>query len=210
MGWYFFVAVLVMVVFVAFGAGNWKKEGVAVKGTLILFLGGFSGIAAETVLMYLYQSGFGYLYSRIALLLAFFMVGMALGALIRWGHPFRTAWLWVGYFLVVTIAVGYMMETSRGRSSPEWFGLIVYLLLITGAGLLTGVSFKAGSSLLEEAGVRHPGGMAYGVDIFGAALGTVVCGLVLPLAIGLFAPIRYCLLLSIAIAAGISIGSAKN
>jgi hypothetical protein len=103
-----------------------------------------------------------------------------------------------------------MVKTSTGRSFPEWAGLLVYLLLITGAGLLTGVSFKAGSSLLEEAGIRHPGGMAYGVDIFGAALGTVVCGLVLPLAIGLYAPIRYCLLLSVAIAAGMSIGRAKN
>jgi spermidine synthase len=208
--WYFFLAVLVMVIFVAFGAGSWKKGGLAVKGGLILFLGGFSGIAAETVFMYLYQSGFGYLYSRMALLLAFFMVGMALGAVIKWGHPFRTPWLWVGYFLVVTFVVAFMVKTSTGRSFPEWAGLLVYLLLITGAGLLTGVSFKAGSSLLEEAGIRHPGGMAYGVDIFGAALGTVVCGLVLPLAIGLYAPIRYCLLLSISIAAGISIGSAKD
>jgi spermidine synthase len=210
LGWYFFVAVLVMVVFVAFGAGSWKKGGLAVKGGLILFLGGFSGIAAETLLMYLYQSGFGYLYSRMALLLAFFMVGMALGAVIKWGHPFRTAWLWAGYFLSLTFVVAFMVRTSMGRALPEWAGLLAYLLLITGAGLLTGVSFKAGSSLLEEAGIRHPGGMAYGVDIFGAALGTVVCGLVLPLAIGLFAPIRYCLLLSVAIAAGISIGSAKD
>ncbi len=43
--------------------------------------------------MYLYQVGFGYLYSRMALLLAFFMVGMALGALVRIGDPARTAWL---------------------------------------------------------------------------------------------------------------------
>jgi hypothetical protein len=208
--WYLFVAVLVLVVFVVFGAGTWRKGGLAVKGGLILFLGGFSGIAAETVLMYLYQAGFGYLYSRMALLLAFFMVGMALGAVIRWNHPFRTAWLWAGYFLGFTFVVAFMAKTSMGRSLPEWAGLFLYLLLITGAGLLTGVSFRAGSVLLEEAGVRHPGGMAYGVDIFGAALGTVVCGLVLPLAIGLFAPIRYCLLLSVAIAAGISIGSAKD
>ncbi len=64
--------------------------------------------------------------------------------------------------------------------------------------------------MLEKAGVRHPGGAAYGVDILGAALGTVVCGLVLPLAVGLYAPIRYCLFLSISIAAGMSINRAKN
>ncbi len=206
-GWYLFVAILVAVVGGAFGAGLWKgQRSLAVRGGLILFLGGFSGIAAETVLMYLYQAGYGYLYSRMALLLAFFMVGMALGAVIRTSDPSRTAWMWAGYFWIVTLTVWI----GPSHIFPEWAGLLVYLLLITGAGLLTGISFRAGSTLFEDAGIRHPGGAAYGVDILGAALGTVVCGLVLPLAIGLYAPIRYCLLLSVAIAAGISISSAKD
>jgi spermidine synthase len=204
LAWLTFVAVLVIVVLGAFGAATMGTG--ATRGFLVLSLGGFAGIAAETVLMYLYQAGFGYLYSRMALLLAFFMVGMALGALVRIGDPARAAWLWTGYFLVVTGVV----STDPGALLPEWAGLALFLLLTTGAGALTGVSFGAGSALLEKAGVRHPGGAAYGVDILGAALGTVVCGLVLPLAVGLYAPIRYCLLLSISIAAGMSIGRAKN
>ncbi|MDT8395814.1 MAG: hypothetical protein RRA32_05105 [bacterium] len=201
--WYLFVAVLVMVIFGGFGAGTMRSE--TTRGLLVLFLGGFSGIAAETALMYLYQTGFGYLYSRMALLLAFFMVGMALGAMVRDAQPSRTAWLWTGYFLLVTVTVWI----DPGWVLQEWAGLLLYLLLMTGAGLLTGMSFGAGSALLESAGVKYPGGAAYGVDLLGAALGTVVCGLVLPLAIGLYAPIRYCLLLSVAIAAGLSIGKGR-
>ena len=185
-----------------------RSSGLALKGssglraTILVALGGFSGIAAETVLMYLYQAGYGFLYSRIALLLAAFMAGMALGAMVPVRDAARPAWLWTGYFLVVTAVV----RIDQGTWLPEWAGLALFLLLMTGAGALTGLSFGTGSALLESSGWRHPGGAAYGMDLLGAALGTVVCGLILPLGIGLYAPIRYCLLLSVSIAAGLSIG----
>lgn len=198
--WLGFIAGLVILVFGSF-ALTLKGSG-SVRGLVLLSLGGFAGLSAETVLMYLYQAGYGFLYSRIALLLAAFMAGMALGAMVRVPATARPAWLWVGYFLVVTMVVW----VDPGAWLPEWTGLVLFLLLMTGAGALTGVSFSVGSGLLESSGWRHPGGAAYGVDLLGAALGTVICGLILPLAVGLYAPVRYCLLLSVCIAAGLSIG----
>jgi spermidine synthase len=197
--WLAFVAGLVVLVFGAFVL-TLKGSGGA-RGLVLLSLGGFAGLAAETVLMYLYQAGYGFLYSRIALLLAAFMAGMALGAMTRVRTAASPAWLWTGYFLTVTVVVWI----DPGTWLPEWTGLALFLLLMTGAGALTGVSFNVGSGLLESSGWRHPGGAAYGMDLLGAALGTVICGLILPLAIGLFAPVRYCLLLSVSIAAGLSI-----
>lgn len=197
--WLAFVAGLVILVLGAFVL-TLKGSGGA-RGLVILSLGGFAGLAAETVLMYLYQAGYGFLYSRIALLLAAFMAGMALGAMARVRSAANPAWLWTGYFLAVTVVVW----VDPGSWLPEWTGLALFLILMTGAGALTGVSFSVGSVLLESSGWRHPGGAAYGMDLLGAALGTVICGLILPLAIGLYAPIRYCLLLSVTIAAGLSI-----
>jgi spermidine synthase len=198
--WFAFVSGLAIFVFGAF-ALTLKGSG-GNRGLVLLSLGGFAGIAAETVLMYLYQAGYGFLYSRIALLLAAFMAGMALGAMAGVRDAARPAWLWTGYFLAVSVVVW----ADPGAWVPEWAGLALFLLLMTGAGALTGVSFGVGSALLESAGWRHAGGAAYGMDLLGAALGTLVCGLILPLAVGLFAPIRYCLLLSVSIAAGLSIG----
>ena len=152
--------------------------------------------------MYLYQAGYGFLYSRIALLIAAFMAGMALGSMARVRTAANPAWLWTGYFLAVTVVVWI----DPGTWLPDWMGLALFLLLMTGAGALTGFSFSVGSGMLELSGWKHPGGAAYGVDLLGAALGTVVCGLILPLAIGLYAPVRYCLLLSVSIAAGLSMG----
>ena len=198
--WGAFVVLLVLIVF---GSLALTLKGPAGSGGVVLVgLGGFAGIAAETVLMYLYQAGYGFLYSRIALLLAAFMAGMALGAVAGVRDVARPAWLWTGYFLAVSVLVW----AGPGDWLPEGAGLALFLLLMTGAGALTGVSFAAGSAVLEGASCRHPGGEAYGVDLLGAALGTVVCGLVLPLAVGLYAPVRYCLLLSVSIAAGLSMG----
>lgn len=201
--WLVFVGTLVVLVFGVFALALNGSGGT--RGVILLSLGGFAGIAAETVLMYLYQAGYGFLYSRIALLVAAFMAGMALGAMAARQKAARSAWLWTGYFLAVTATVWI----DPGSWLPEWAGLILFLLLMTGAGVLTGISFRAGSGLLEVAGWRHPGGASYGVDLLGAALGTVVCGLILPLAIGLYAPVRYCLLLSVSIAAGLSIGKGR-
>ena len=201
--WLAFVAGLVILVLGAFVL-TLKGSGGA-RGLVLLSLGGFAGLAAETVLMYLYQAGYGFLYSRIALLLAAFMAGMALGAMARVRSAASPAWLWTGYFLTVTVVVWI----DPGTWLPEWAGLALFLILMTGAGALTGVSFSVGSDLLESSGWKHPGGAAYGVDLLGAALGTVICGLILPLAIGLYAPVRYCLLLSVSIAAGISIGKGR-
>ena len=201
--WLAFVGSLVVIIFGCFALSLMGSGGT--RGLVLLSLGGFAGIAAETVLMYLYQAGYGFLYSRIALLLAAFMAGMALGAMVRVRTSDNPAWLWTGYFLAVTVVVW----VDPGAWLPEWAGLALFLLLMTGAGALTGVSFGVGSSLLESAGWRHLGGAAYGVDLIGAALGTLVCGLILPLAIGLYAPVRYCLLLSVAIAAGLSIGKSR-
>ena len=197
--WFAFIGVLVTLVLGSFFLAT--KGAGGTRGALLLSLGGFSGIAAETVLMYLYQAGYGFLYSRIALLVAAFMAGMALGSLVRVPERTNPAWLWTGYFLAVTLVV----SIGPGSWLPELFGLGLFLLFMAVAGVLTGVSFRAGSGLLESSGWRHPGGAAYGIDLLGAALGTVICGLVLPLAVGLFAPVRYCLLLSVTIAAGLSI-----
>ena len=66
--WLAFVGSLVVILFGCFALSLMGSGGT--RGLVLLSLGGFAGIAAETVLMYLYQAGYGFLYSRIALLLA--------------------------------------------------------------------------------------------------------------------------------------------
>jgi spermidine synthase len=176
--------------------------GSGVVGSTILFTGGFCGISAEIVLLYLYQVNYGFLYSRIALLLSVFMAGTAAGAVIpgRFRKKVSAPVIyWTTYFLLLVVIIG-------GRLSglfPEFAGLVLFLFLMILAGILTGVSFAAGSSLLELDRGQPAGGAAYGIDLTGAAMGALISGLVLPLTLGLLAPLVLCLLLSAFIALGL-------
>ena len=173
------------------------------KGTALLLVGGYAGITSQIVLLYLYQVQYGFLYSRIALLLSMFMAGTAAGALIpnrlrkRISSP---AFHWMAYFLFLLMAV----LTGWSGGLPESVGLALFLLLVTLAGVLTGLTFAAGSSLLETSRGRPAGGAAYGLDLAGAALGAVISGLILPLTFGLLAPLVFCFLLAVALGLGLA------
>jgi spermidine synthase len=169
-------------------------------GAVLLLMGGFCGISAESVLLYLYQVSYGYLYSRIALMLALYMAGMALGAVLS---PWRDravvpAWLWAGFFLVT----GAFVLSGAAGVLPEPAGLAVFLLLIAAAGSLTGIAFATGSARLKNAGWHRVGGAAYGLDLVGAAVGVIVCGMVLPLMAGLMAPILFSIFLATCVGIG--------
>lgn len=201
-GWrYAFLLGLAVLVLAAFAVG--AAGGPGPGGAALLVMGGFSGIGAETVLLYLYQVSYGYLYSRIALLLSFYMAGMAFGAVLcpRADRPSRPAWLWSGFFLANAILLA---SGSAGRL-PEPIGLVLFLLLVIVAGLLTGITFAAGSARLQTSGWRRVGGAAYGLDLAGAAAGVIICGLALPLMAGLFAPILYSLLLAASLGGGMAL-----
>jgi len=193
---------LLFVILVFFGVV--RSGTVRAKGSVLLLSGGFAGISAEVVLLYLYQVQYGYLYSRLALLLAAFMAGTAAGAVIpgrfRKGLP-SPAFYWTAYFLFLVITV----LTGWSGALPESAGLALFLFLVTFAGVLTGLTFAAGSSLMELNRDRPAGGAAYGLDLAGAAVGAIVSGLILPLTLGLMAPLVLCLVLSTAVGLGLAI-----
>jgi len=197
-----------------------------IKGSMVIAAGGFAGIGVEAVLLYLYQVHYGYLYSRIALLLSLYMAGLAAGSLVVMQNGSKgllarlsllkirsekrvalPLWLWTGFLLLT----GFLMMTGFAGAMTEEAGLVLFVILMASAGILTGISFAAGTGVLEGAGLEHVGGLSYGLDLAGAAAGVVICGLVLPLGAGLFAPVRFLLLLMVALAAGLSVGfEAKN
>jgi spermidine synthase len=199
-GWIVMIGCFISLTLMAFASAC--TGGTGVMGSTLLFMGGFGGISAEVVLLYLYQVNYGYLYSHIALLLSVFMAGTAAGAMIP--ERFRKGvsspvMYWTAYFLLLVV----MIRGGLSGVFPEIAGLILFLLLMTLAGILTGMSFAAGSSLLELKRGQPAGGAAYGLDLTGAALGAIISGLVLPLVLGLVAPLVFCLLLSAFMALGL-------
>jgi hypothetical protein len=139
---------------------------------------GFSTMAAQVALLVLFQVAHGSLYLKLALLVAAFMAGLGAGAGLGAARPARRAWpavLFLG-LLAAALALG----APRLLTAPAWAFAAASALL----GLAAGHAFPPLAASLTEGGERpSAAGVAYGAELAGSALGSVVVSLiVVPLA----------------------------
>jgi spermidine synthase len=151
-----------------------------IRRVFLTGIAAFAGMILETVLLLHYQTKNGILYQDIGILLAGFMTGLALGALIvaKFNRPLSK---WVGIallagFVLLCLTIGLRFDSSHSIGLPETFGLLV----------LSGF-FVAG--VFAYAGFRSPGDQGkavaplYAADLIGGCLGSIFASLMLaPLA----------------------------
>jgi spermidine synthase len=158
---------------------------------------GICGISSELVFLYLYQNIYGCLYQRIGLFVAFFMLGLAMGAYlatlflrktdVSW-QKLRNLLLYIDFaYWLFLIGMGLAIPY---RVPPE---ILFYLLVIT-AGGLTGMAFPlaAKAYILSGAEVGRASGKIEMADYAGAAFGSLITGIVLIPALGI--PVTFILL----------------
>lgn len=163
-----------------------KREAVA-RGSLRLAIAvaGFSAMAFELILIFLAQSLFGYVYERLAFLVALFMAGVAAGA---WGvrryegADTRPAWSLAvaacGAMVVMGVALPLLLQTSLASMRlVEW----VLQLSMVAAGGAVGVLFPMVNRLLRGRGepLASAAGETHAADNLGAAIGALAVGVVL-------------------------------
>ena len=151
-----------------------KKE--AVFSLLPLALMGLTTIVAEIVLLIWYQAVYGFLYGRIALLLATFMLGLFLGGLYRptLNRPAsrRLAAVQIGFLIVLGV-----FRLALSVQLPEVFPFVILLVL----GILGGSLFVISNRLYLR--FRTDYGRGYGLDLIGSFSGALVTSsLLIPLA----------------------------
>lgn len=149
---------------------------------------GMTEISLEVLAIMAYQSFFGFLYGRIALLTGAYMAGLALGGFIGTREVKRgeaemprlvlvqagialTALLWIALLLL-----------GEGPFPFERVLEAAFYLLTAVSGLLGGIQFPIADHLYRNA--RHPGnagGVVYGFDLAGSSIGALVtASLVIP------------------------------
>jgi len=137
---------------------------------------GLTTIVIELAAVIVFQSYYGYVYGKIALLLAAFMAGLSAGAWtgIRKRRIDRADWIRVQAAFMPLIAI-FALSVRRKPPEPALF------LLLFAAGALGGVFFIVTSRLL--AGTTPHFGLAYGSDLLGSFLGGLAAAaIVIPLA----------------------------
>ena len=197
---------------------GWIKRGVWGTGFVVLLLGGvlrscggvrardvwvrvlmgvvlasigFFSMAMNLLLVMVFQGLYGYVYARMGLIVAVFMLGLVVGApsglmVCRW----RVGWSWAGLLLIVIVlllaaaAVPRVMLLAYRFMGHATVGRLLeggFYLMVAGLGLLTGAAFPLANRLYADAGGSL--GVASAVtdasDHLGAALGALLVGVVL-------------------------------
>jgi spermidine synthase len=140
----------------------------------------------EIILLFAYQNIYGFLYQRIGIIIALFMAGLAGGAYLMnrslTRFPFNAHKVLLAIeagitgfclLLAVVLTAGFALPTGDAFSSE-----LAFMVLVLGAGLLTGSEFPLVNEILIQVGLP-PGrsaGVVDGFDHLGACVGAALTG----------------------------------
>lgn len=180
--WYVATIVLGFVIaFIAIGRKN-------IRNMVPIFsvsVAGFSLMALEVVVIYIYQIEVGYLYYRLALLIAALMLGMALGVALA----NKIGTLLRGHILLVVFCVSLPLIfkfVSMVRSIPLIEGVLLFCAAL--AGFLGAVIFPISNKmyLLDQKNPQEKTGIVYSADLAGSCLGALLISVVVVPVFGVY------------------------
>ncbi len=161
-----------------------RRRGSRRIGAWAMGIGSFTLMACELALLLAFQAFCGYLYYKLALILAALMLGMALGTGLGTrsiaGARARTlAGIHAGiaaYAAGVALALRFLESAAAGPSAGMEGA---FLLLAAIIGGLVGFEFPVANRiyLADEPEDGRKGGIIYGVDLAGSCVAALVIGL---------------------------------
>ncbi len=160
---------------------------------------GFAVMALEIVLIFMFQNLFGYVYEKIGIIVALFMLGLALGSLTANNlvlprlttsrDLLRILLVLEGLLILMAAALPAILHSTgmTGAAGYDLYAAAEYLffILILALGLLAGTQFPLVCHLLIGAGYQSHAvaGWVNAVDHAGACCGALLTGtLLVPLA----------------------------
>ncbi len=185
----FWLLDLPLLIIIAFLFFLWLRKKTTSYLLVPLAVMGLTTIIFEIIVIITFQTLYGYLYQRVALLLSSFMIGLSLGAF--WGrrrkrvHFTHILVLQFGLLLLV-LAFYFVMSTQI----PE-LGLFLFLLIL---GFLGGDLFIIANVLFLEQKKNY--GLGYGLDLLGSFMGALVASSILIPLMGLPLLLKYLSLLN--------------
>jgi spermidine synthase len=158
---------------------------------------GLTGISLEILIVFAFQIFFGYVYYQIGLLLALFMVGLAMGSITLSYYPKRRPiqikTLMVFQFTLACFCLGLAVMLIY---FPKWSAVRdhhflyreAFSIISLAAGFIGGTHFPLANRLCvrEQTGVGRTAGLIYAVDLLGSFLGCLLVGLVFIPLVGIF------------------------
>jgi len=145
---------------------------------------GFTTIVFEIIVIISFQTMFGYLYQRIALLLASFMIGLSAGAL--WGKGRKRILfpqlLYIQFGFIILLLAFYLLLKLH---PPEFF----FFFSLGVIGFLGGNLFIVSNHLFLQQKKNY--GLGYGLDLLGSFFGALAASSVLIPLVGPLYALRF-------------------
>jgi spermidine synthase len=158
------------------------------NGLLAITTTGFAGMALEIILLFAYQNIYGFLYYKVGLIVAVFMLGLSLGGwlmtrLIAGREQNWIKLLAILEFTLVLYCLSLPFIISTFSTQATSLNLILeylYMLLVVGAGWLTGLQFPLVSKILiTQDDIGRVAGWVDSSDHLGACCGAFLTGTIL-------------------------------
>jgi len=188
-------------------AGPPAATGAAAYGILATaFATGLFGMAAEIILIYAFQSAYGYAYAQVGAIVAAFMVGLAVGARAgtRWERRKGALAVLVGvmvvYCLTLPLALRGLAAAGASVLAASRLVYLAFFVLVFVAGFLDGATFPSLVGSMRRLGSERPGAWVYAADLAGAGLGALATGALLVPVLGSAAALA---LVAVTLAAGL-------
>lgn len=170
-----------------------KRLDLKVAIMLAVWTTGFSTMALQIALLFSFQALYGFVYEMIGLIIALFMAGLFLGALLvsrkveNWAGPLVLAAVQGGIALAaLTMALVIPRAAVLPGVAPVF---LVFALLTFSAGFINGIDFPLAVSCYMQQGKEadKTAGTIYGVELFGACAGAVLAGVLIVPIFGIIA-----------------------
>jgi spermidine synthase len=164
--------------------------------TLSIITTGFAGMMFDLMIIFTFQSIYGYVFSWIGILVASFMAGAACGALLittvlgRFKDHFRVFLLIELAIICFSIAFPFLfltVPTYPGSAEVFFLFKLLFLSLSFISGLLTGSQFPLANILYlkRRRNLSQTAGLLYASDLLGGWFGGIVGAIVLLPVLGL-------------------------
>ncbi len=168
-----------------------------------VYIAGFSVICMEVILILGFQILYGYIYSKIALIIAGFMGGLAIGGFfsLKIIDDKSKSFSWLKRIQLIISLLPVLIIISfyilSGVDKLFHFTEIYLTILIIISGFLGGCHFQLANSLYMKRGSEKNFGIIYSADLFGASIGALlISSFIIPMS-GIFVCCIYLFILNI-------------
>lgn len=143
-----------------------------------VFLAGFSGAAAELLLVFTFQVVYGFVYSAIGLIIALFMLGLVLGSAIARKIVNHALYFRLAQIIMTLYFLTFPFIFKLQQQSPSSLGWILFLIMILLPSYIIGFMYVTATKL-SPIKISQAASGIYAADLLGAAAGVVTVSVVI-------------------------------